>query len=78
MKEWRILSTSKRLAAELNRYVCLHEPGHKHDPIEGGRMAELSGAYNVRMATAILASLFPQTMFKNVPSMSVIPGAVAH
>ena len=78
LKEWRILSTSKRLAAELNRYVCLHEPGHKHDPIEGGRMAELSGVYNVRMATAILASLFPQTMFKNVPSMSVVPGAVAH
>ena len=78
LKEWRILSTSKRLAAELNRYVCLQKPGHKHDPIEGGRMAELSGMYNVRMATAILASLFPQTMFKTVPSMSVIPGAVAH
>ena len=41
-------------------------------------MAELSGVYNVRMATAILASLFPQTMFKNVPSMSVVPGAMAH
>lgn len=78
LKEWRILTTSKRLAVELNRYCCSYDPKHRHDPIEGGRMAELSGVYNIRMATAILASLFPQTMFEHVPCMTVVPGAVAH
>ena len=43
LKEWRIVTTSPRLAVQLDRFKCTHGTGHVHDPIEGGTIAKKSG-----------------------------------
>lgn len=78
LKEWRILTTRKRLAVHLDGFRCNHPPDHKHDPIEGGSMARNSGIYNVKMAVAIFSGLYPEMAFKEIPSMPVVHGSVAH
>ena len=78
LKEWRIVTTSKRFAAHLNRFRCPHPHSFKHDPIEGGTMARKSGVYNTKMAVAILSALNPEMAFTAVPAMPVTHGSVAH
>ena len=69
LKPWRIVTTSKRLAAQMDRFRCKHPPGFRHDPIESGRMASQSGLHNKKMATAILTALYPEVTSRGVPSM---------
>ena len=78
LKPWRVVTTSKRLAAQMHRFRCKHPPGFRHDPIEGGRMASQSGLYNKKMATAILTALYPEVTNRGVPSMPTFQGAIAH
>ena len=78
LKEWRIVTTSKRLAAHLDKFRCTHPQGFKHDPIEGGTMAKKSGVYNTKMAVAILSALNPELAMREVPAMPVTHGSVAH
>ena len=78
LKEWRVVTTSPRLAAELNRYKCHHSKDHKHDPTEGGGLAALSGFYNLKMASVIVSSLCPDTVMNGVPSLTTVGGVLAH
>ena len=41
-------------------------------------MARNSGIYNVKMAVAIFSGLYPEMAFKEIPSMPVVHGSVAH
>lgn len=78
LKEWRVVTTNRRLASHLDKFRCAHPPGHKHDPIEGGRMAKMSGIYNNKMAIAILSALNPQAAFRDIPTLPVVHGTIAH
>ena len=78
LKEWRVVTTSKRLAAHLDTFRCNHGHGHVHDPIEGGSMAKKSGIYNTKMAVAILSALNPEKAVEGIPAMPTIHGAIAH
>ena len=69
LKPWRIITTSDRLAVEMSSKVCRHPKGFKHDRLEGGRLAYLSGFYNRNMAFSILCSLFPQKFLEGIPHM---------
>ena len=40
LKEWRIVTTSQRLAFEFNKYQCVHSPGFRRDEIIGGVIAQ--------------------------------------
>ena len=75
LKEWRVVTTDKRLAVNLDRFGCSHTPGHKHDPVEGDRR---SGIYNTKMAVAILSGLNPHVAFHQVPKLPTVHGAIAH
>ena len=78
LKEWRVVTTNQRVAAHLDKFRCQHPPGHKHDPIEGGRMAKLSGIYNIKMAISILSPLNPHAAFTDIPALPTVHGAIAH
>ena len=78
LKEWRIVSTSKRLAGEMNKYQCKHPLGFRHDELVGGRLAEKSGFYNLKMATAIVSSLCVRSIMNHVPQMPTVKGTIAH
>ena len=78
LKEWRIVTTSQRLAFELNKYQCKHPPCFRHDDIIGGGIAEQSGFYNLKMATVIVSSLCLRTVLTQVPKMPTVKGAMAH
>ena len=73
LKPWRIVTTNERVAVEMNHRRCRHQKGHERDPLEGGRLAYLSGFYNRAMASSILCSLFPNKFMQGVPCMPVIP-----
>eukprot|EP00435_Cladocopium_sp_Y103_P068674 s1190_g32.t1 len=75
LKEWRIISTNKRLAAHLDRFRCNHPPNHQHDTIEGDYRSDV---YNTKMAVAILSGLNPQAVVRDVPQLPVVHGAIAH
>lgn len=78
LKEWRVVTTSRRLAVELNRYTCPHTKNHKHDHLEGGGLASESGFYNLKMATVIVSSLCSETVLNAIPSMPTVGGVLAH
>lgn len=78
LKEWRIVTTSKRLACKLNKYGCKHPPGHRHDDLVGGGLVGKSGFYNLKMAIAIVSSLCTKTIMTKVPQMPTVKGAMAH
>ena len=78
LKEWRVVTTNQRVAAHLDKFRCQHPPGHRHDPIEGGKLAKLSGMYNIKMAVAILSSLNPHAAFTDIPTLPTVHGAIAH
>ena len=72
LKPWTIKTTSKRLAQNLSSRRCSHPKGHVHDHVEGSLTVK-TGAYNIKMATCILASLFPSVVFSAIPGMPVAP-----
>ena len=78
LKEWRIVSTSKRLAGEMNKDQCKHPLGFRHDELVGGGLAEKSGFYNLKMATAIVSSLCVRSIMNHVPQMPTVKGTIAH
>ena len=73
LKPWRIITTHKRLAIELDSRRCCHPKGFVHDKLEGGNLAYLSGFYNREMAISILGSLFPAEFLKGIPAMPTVP-----
>ena len=77
LRPWRVVSTSRRLANELSKYSCHHDPGHKHDEIMSGT-AEASGCDNLKMATVIVSSLCLKTIMNSVPAMPTVGGLMAH
>ena len=58
LKPWRIVTSSKRLAANLSAYRCQHARGFRHAPVEGSESRK-AALYPDSMARVILASLFP-------------------
>ena len=72
LKPWTIKTTSKRLAQNLAPRKCSHPKGYVHDHVEGSLTVK-TGVYNIKMATCILASLFPSVVFSVVPGMPVVP-----
>ena len=76
--EWRVVTTSKRLASHLDKFKCSHDPGHSHDPTPRGTVAKNPGSHNTKMAVATLSALNPDSAFPNVPVMPVTHGSVAH
>ena len=71
LKPWRIVTTNDRVAIEMDSKRCTHSKNHKHDHLEGGKLAYLSGFYNRAMATSILVSLYPEKFMEGVPAMPI-------
>ena len=71
LKPWRIVTTNDRVAIEMDSKRCTHSKNHKHDHLEGGKLAYLSGFYNSAMATSILVSLYPEKFMEGVPAMPI-------
>ena len=58
LKPWRIVTSSKRLDANLSAYRCQHARGFRHAPVEGSESRK-SAVNPEPMARVIIASLFP-------------------
>ena len=71
LKSWRIVSTSRPLAEDLNRCRCKHPKGFKHAHLEGS-LTPKSAFYPPSFCTTALNALYPSTKVV-VPAMSCVP-----
>ena len=76
LRQSRIVTTSRRLASEMNRYKCKHPPGHHHDSTEEGGFSAASG--NLKMGLAIISSLCSTSIMEHVPSLPCVKGVMKH
>jgi len=72
LKPWRIVTTNDRVAVEMNDKRCRHPKEFRHDHLDGGKLAYLSGFYNRAMATSILCSVFPEKFLEGVRRMPTV------
>ena len=71
LKPWRIVTTSKLLAEDLNKCRCRHPKDFRHAHLEGALTGK-SAFYPPSLCTTALYSLYPSTKVV-VPTMSVVP-----
>ena len=72
LQPWRIVTSSKRLAANLSAYRCQHARGFRYAPVEGSESRK-SAVYPEPMARVIIASLFPFAKTFVAPALSYRP-----
>jgi hypothetical protein len=72
LKSWRVVTSSWRLAQNLNAKRCTHPKDFKHSHVEGSKTAK-TAFYPRPMATTIAHSLYPEVAEAFVPSMPVHP-----
>ena len=72
LKPSRIVTSSKRLAANLSAYRCQHARGLRHAPVEGSESWK-SAFYPEPMARVIIASLFPFAQTFVAPALPCRP-----
>ena len=72
LKPWRIVTSSKRLAANLSAYRCQHARGFRHAAVEGSESRK-SAFYPEPMARVIIASLFPFAQTFVAPALPCRP-----
>ena len=71
LKKWRVVTTSRRLAKDLDARKCQHGKDFRHSSIEGGKTVK-TGFYPIAMCQVIATSLFPDIVHASVPAMPVI------